>query len=297
MTFEIYENEFLRDGKPIKIISGAVHYFRNMPDTWEDILKKLKALGCNCVETYCAWNMHEKQKGQYDFSRNLDIASFIKLAQREGLMVIVRPGPYICAEWEFGGLPWWIQTNENMEIRCMNKAYIKHFDRYLDKMCEAGVDSIKIEGRAKSHYYVAVTTNAYRAALDSLKKCDGEWSLEPWILKELDKISHRPYSTGFYFGQPSQTYESAGYVRDYSVAVVVTGYENGCIVGIMKNKFYKGQEFDCLCVKEEPFIFKAEKIFDKDDKEIDNAPHPMMIVKIPCDRKAPAGSLLRMKNE
>ena len=136
MTFEIYENEFLRDGKPIKIISGAVHYFRNMPDTWEDILKKLKALGCNCVETYCAWNMHEKQKGQYDFSRNLDIASFIKLAQREGLMVIVRPGPYICAEWEFGGLPWWIQTNENMEIRCMNKEYIACFDKYLEKLFE-----------------------------------------------------------------------------------------------------------------------------------------------------------------
>ena len=60
MTFEISKNEFFKDGKPTRIISGAVHYFRNMPDTWEDILKKLKALGCNCVETYCAWNMHEK---------------------------------------------------------------------------------------------------------------------------------------------------------------------------------------------------------------------------------------------
>ena len=136
MTFEISGNEFLRDGKPIKIISGAVHYFRNMPDTWEDILKKLRALGCNCVETYCAWNMHEKQPGQYDFTGNLDIASFITLAQREGLMVIVRPGPYICAEWEFGGLPWWIQTNENMEIRCMNKDYIACFDQYLEKLFE-----------------------------------------------------------------------------------------------------------------------------------------------------------------
>lgn len=136
MTFEISKNEFLKDGKPIKIISGAVHYFRNMPDTWEDIFKKLKALGCNCVETYCAWNMHEKQKGQYDFSGILDIASFIRLAQKEGLMVIVRPGPYICAEWEFGGLPWWIQTNEDIEIRCMNKEYISCFDAYLKKLFE-----------------------------------------------------------------------------------------------------------------------------------------------------------------
>lgn len=136
MTFEIQGNQFLKDGQPIKIISGAVHYFRNMPDTWPDIFKKLRALGCNCVETYCAWNMHEKQPGQYDFEGNLDIARFIKTAGEEGLMVIVRPGPYICAEWEFGGLPWWIQTDENMEIRCMNKVYIEHFDRYLDRMCD-----------------------------------------------------------------------------------------------------------------------------------------------------------------
>ena len=136
MTFTIEKNEFLKDGKPIKLISGAVHYFRNMPETWEDIFLKMKAMGCNCVETYCAWNMHEKKPGEYDFSGNLNIAKFIETAQKCDLMVIVRPGPYICAEWEFGGLPWWIQCDENMEIRCSNKIYIKHFDRYLDKMCE-----------------------------------------------------------------------------------------------------------------------------------------------------------------
>ena len=136
MTFEIKNGSFVKDGKPIKLISGAVHYFRNMPDTWADIFKKMRAMGCNCVETYCAWNMHEKQPGVYDFTGNLDIASFIKAAGDEGLMAIVRPGPYICSEWEFGGLPWWLQTDENLEIRCMNKAYIKHFDRYLDRMCD-----------------------------------------------------------------------------------------------------------------------------------------------------------------
>ncbi|MBP3371094.1 MAG: beta-galactosidase, partial [Clostridia bacterium] len=136
MKFEIHGNQFLRDGKPIKIISGAVHYFRNMPDTWDDIFLKMKALGCNCLETYCAWNMHEKKQGEYDFSGMLDIAKFIETAASYDLMVIVRPGPYICAEWEFGGLPWWIQTDENIEIRCMNKAYITHFDRYLDHLCD-----------------------------------------------------------------------------------------------------------------------------------------------------------------
>ena len=136
MNFSIEKNQFIKDGEPVKLISGAVHYFRNMPDTWEDIFNKMKAMGCNCVETYCAWNMHEKKPGEYDFTGNLNIAKFIETAQKCDLMVIVRPGPYICAEWEFGGLPWWIQCDENMEIRCSNEIYIKHFDRYLDKMCE-----------------------------------------------------------------------------------------------------------------------------------------------------------------
>ena len=135
MTFEIIKNQFVKDGKPVKLISGAVHYFRNMPDTWEDIFMKMKAMGCNCVETYCAWNMHEKVPGEYDFSGILDIGRFIKMAQDLGLMVIVRPGPYICSEWEFGGLPWWIQADEDMEIRCMNKKYIERFDLYLDRLC------------------------------------------------------------------------------------------------------------------------------------------------------------------
>lgn len=134
MNFEVKGNQFIKDGKPVKLISGAVHYFRNMPDTWSDIFKKMRAMGCNCVETYCVWNMHEKHPGEYDFRGNLDIAAFIRAAQKEDLMVIVRPGPYICAEWEFGGLPWWIQTDENMEIRCSNKAYISCFDRYLDRL-------------------------------------------------------------------------------------------------------------------------------------------------------------------
>ena len=135
MTFEIIKDQFVKDGKPIKLISGAVHYFRNMPDTWSDIFKKLKAMGCNCVETYCAWNMHEKTPGQFDFSGILDIAKFIKMAQDLDLMVIVRPGPYICSEWEFGGLPWWIQADDDMEIRCMNPKYIERFDMYLDRLC------------------------------------------------------------------------------------------------------------------------------------------------------------------
>ena len=134
MEFKVIKNQFYKDGKPIKLISGAVHYFRNMPDTWADIFKKMRAMGCNCVETYCAWNMHQPSPDKFCFEGNLNIAEFIKTAGEAGLMVIVRPGPYICSEWEFGGLPWWLQTMEDMEIRCMNETYIKYFDEYLDHL-------------------------------------------------------------------------------------------------------------------------------------------------------------------
>lgn len=170
---------------------------------------------------------------------------------------------------------------------------------YLDKMIAAGVDSIKIEGRAKSHYYVAVATNAYRGALDSIKKCSGEWVLPPWVNEELNKISHRNYSTGFYFGPPhnKQTYASAGYVRDYTVAAVVEGYEDGKVVAIMKNKFLKGQEFDCLEPHNTPFTFCANELYNEKGEAIDCAPHPMMRVYIPYERPIKEGSLLRMKSE
>ncbi len=170
---------------------------------------------------------------------------------------------------------------------------------HLDKMTAAGISSIKLEGRAKSHYYTAVVTNAYRGALDSMLNFDGEWRCPEWVLEELNKISHRTYSTGFYFGTPqnAQTYENAGYVRDYSVAAIVDGYEDGKIVATLKNKFLKGQVFDCLEPKSAPFEVAANELFDGNNNPIDVAPHPMRIIKIPFDRPIKQGSLLRMINE
>ena len=167
----------------------------------------------------------------------------------------------------------------------------------LDKMAAAGIDSIKIEGRAKSHYYVAVTANAYRGALDSLKTADCDWKCPEWVTEELNKISHRTYSTGFYFGTPqnAQTYQNAGYIRDYSVAAIVEGYENGCITAVLKNKFLRGQEFDCLEPGKPPFTVSANTLFDGDGNEIEVAPHPMMKLKIPFDRPVKPGAMLRMK--
>ena len=168
---------------------------------------------------------------------------------------------------------------------------------HLDDMVKAGIDSIKIEGRAKSHYYVSVVTNAYRGAVDSLKNGIDNWVLPTWVTDELNKISHRNYSTGFYYGRPenAQTYENAGYVRDYSVGAVVDGYENGKIIATVKNKFFTGQVFDCLEPENVPFIVETPVVLNEKDESIDVAPHPMMTVKIPFERPVKKGSLLRIK--
>lgn len=133
--FEI-RDDFYLDGKKIQIISGGIHYFRVVPEYWRDRLEKLKALGCNTVETYIPWNLHEKEKGQFDFSGMLDITRFVRLAQELGLMVILRPSPYICAEWEFGGLPYWLLKEDGMRLRCMYPPYLEHVKSYYEKLFE-----------------------------------------------------------------------------------------------------------------------------------------------------------------
>lgn len=171
---------------------------------------------------------------------------------------------------------------------------------HLYEMANAGIDSIKIEGRAKTEYYVAVTTNAYRGALDSLKaNYSDSWSVPSWVMEELNKISHRTYSKGFYFGRPenAQTYPNAGYLRDYSIAAIVTGYENGLVTAILKNKFLKGTELDCLEAEHIPFKVSTDILYNGENEEIDTANHPMMTIKIPFERPIKEGSMLRMRVE
>ncbi|GEK89433.1 beta-galactosidase [Alkalibacterium putridalgicola] len=131
--FEIRE-DFYWNEKPIKIISGSIHYFRVVPEYWEDRLKKLKAMGCNTVETYIPWNFHEPKEGQYDFDGMHDVAKFIKTAQSLNLFVIVRPSPYICAEWEFGGLPSWLLKDKNMQLRTYYEPLLNKIDHYFEKL-------------------------------------------------------------------------------------------------------------------------------------------------------------------
>lgn len=122
-----HDRKFWMDGKEFKIQSGSFHYFRALPEYWEDILTKIKAAGLNCVETYTCWNLHEPRKGEFDFSGMLDLERFLQLAQKTGLYVILRTGPFICAEWENGGIPSWLLKQEHhIRFRCNTEPYMTH---------------------------------------------------------------------------------------------------------------------------------------------------------------------------
>ncbi|GEN56470.1 beta-galactosidase [Halolactibacillus alkaliphilus] len=131
-TFTFEGENFIYEGEKVRIISGAIHYFRVVPKYWKDRLLKLKACGFNTVETYIPWNFHERKPGQFYFSDQADFVEFIKIAGEIGLFVIVRPSPYICAEWEFGGLPSWLLKDKNMELRCSYEPYLEYVNKYYD---------------------------------------------------------------------------------------------------------------------------------------------------------------------
>ena len=121
-------------GEKVQIISGAIHYFRVPRELWRDRLEKLLQCGFNCVETYMCWNLHEPEEGTFDFSGMLDFEAYIQLAQELGLYVIVRPGPFICAEWDNGGLPYWLMVKDGIEFRRMNEPYLNAVRHYYHEI-------------------------------------------------------------------------------------------------------------------------------------------------------------------
>lgn len=143
---EIKNKEFYMNGKPFKIYSGAMHYFRILPEYWEDRLTKLKLAGFNTVETYVCWNLHEPKPNEFCFDGLLDIVKFIETAKKVGLYCIVRPGPYICAEWDFGGLPAWLLKDKNMQIRCNYPDYLSCVERFYKKLLPMLVPHLETNG-------------------------------------------------------------------------------------------------------------------------------------------------------
>jgi beta-galactosidase len=133
-VLDITDDGFVLDGRPFRIVSGALHYFRVHQAQWSDRLRKARLMGLNTIDTYVPWNLHERRPGEFDFDGMLDLARFLDLAAAEGLHVLLRPGPYICGEWEGGGLPSWLLADPDLELRGTDPKYLQAVEGYLDAL-------------------------------------------------------------------------------------------------------------------------------------------------------------------
>lgn len=130
-SFEIGDRDFLLDGQPYQVISGALHYFRVHPDQWGDRILKARLMGLNTIETYVAWNFHSPERGRFETDGPRDLGRFLDLVAAEGMHAIVRPGPYICAEWDNGGLPAWLGTLPGMRVRQNEPQFMAAISEYF----------------------------------------------------------------------------------------------------------------------------------------------------------------------
>lgn len=173
---------------------------------------------------------------------------------------------------------------------------------HIPELVQAGVSSLKIEGRAKSYYYTAVTTNAYRKAVDEYFEHigDPDYRVSPWIVEELEKISHRAYSTGFYFGsEPGQETMDGGYIRRYNAAAVCVEGSNDDMVSVVtqRNKFLVGDTLDVLPPDGYSFEVECLSLVNGDGQQVPSAPHPMERLCMKTDKPIPKGSVIRKINQ
>jgi beta-galactosidase len=188
-SFRIADGNFLLDAKPFQIISGEMHFARIPQEYWRDRLKMAKAMGLNTIATYVFWNYHEPEKGQYNFSDNANVAKFVRIAQEEGLWVIIRPSPYACAEWEFGGYPYWLLKEEGLKVRSQDAKFLEMSWRYMKALAQqliplqvthgGPIILFQVENEygsyGKDKEYMAIQRDIYRdAGIDvELYTCDG----------------------------------------------------------------------------------------------------------------------------
>lgn len=172
---------------------------------------------------------------------------------------------------------------------------------HINDLVDAGVTSLKIEGRAKSFYYVATVTNAYRMAVDgylntSLEARSG-YQTPGWLLDEVQKVSHRQYSTGFYYGPPEdgQCYEDGGYVRTYDVAAIVQGWKDGILTVTQRNRFFEGDVLEVLAPGKAPWEIRVNGLINGEGETIQSANHPMETVRFACEKAIEEGAILRKR--
>lgn len=191
-TFTLGNKEFLLNGKPFLIRAGELHYPRIPRAYWDHRIKMCKAMGMNAVCIYLFWNFHEQQPGKFDFTGQKDVAEFIRLVQKNGLYCIVRPGPYVCAEWDMGGLPWWLLKKQDLKVRTLNDAYF--MERSARFIKEAGkqlaplqiqnggpIIMVQVENEyaafgKSSEYMEATRKNVLAAGFDKVQLMRCDWS-------------------------------------------------------------------------------------------------------------------------
>ena len=190
-TFTVGDGTFLLDGKPFAILAAEVHYPRIPQPYWEQRIKMCKALGMNALCIYIFWNVHEQREGEFDFTGGNDIRAFVLLAQKHGLYVIVRPGPYVCAEWEMGGLPWWLLRKRDVRLREQDPYFMERLECFERKVGEQLADltidkggpiiMVQVENEYGSYgedkaYVAAVRDVIRRSGFDRVQLFQCDWS-------------------------------------------------------------------------------------------------------------------------
>ena len=208
---------------------------------------------------------------------------------RYALLEEKRPGEYFPVEQDNTGT--YIMNSRDM---CL----IEH----VAELAQAGINSFKIEGRAKSAYYTAVSVNAYRCALDGYEESGfaNDYKPEQWIIDEVRKVSNRQYCTGFYYSTPmddAQIFYNGGYVREWDVAAIAEKWENGTLYASQRNRFFEGDELEIMIKGKEPFKITVNNLKNEEGEAISNAPHPMMKLSFDCPIDIPAGAYLRMQRK
>jgi len=215
-SFTFSGTEFLLDGKPFQIISGEMHPARIPAEYWQHRIRMAKAMGCNTIAAYIFWNYHEEKEGVYDFSTwNRDIRKFVKIAQEEGMWVILRPGPYVCAEWDFGGIPPYLLRIPDLKVRCMDERYMKAATNYITALARE-IKPLQItEGGPVLMLQVENEYGSYGNDRDYMKTLETFWRKQGITI---------PFFTG---DGPTPYMLEAGSLPGCAVGLD-SGYDQGC---------------------------------------------------------------------
>ncbi len=224
-TFTLGDEAFLLDGKPLQMISGEMHCARIPVAYWRDRMKMAKAMGLNTIGTYVFWNAHEAVPGKYDFSGNNNIAEFVRIAQEEGLWVVLRPSPYACAEWEFGGYPWWLLKDSTLKVRSKDPRFIDAYTRYIGQLAKQLVPLQVTHG---GNILMIQIENEY-----------GSYSDDKSYMDLNRKIFREAGFDGVLFTCDGADQMSKGYLPGYLPAV--NGLENPAEVKALINKYHNGK--------------------------------------------------------